>query len=77
MVGIQKLPKSDGLVLNISVKLIKSAYCSQFNMVYITVSDLLNNTYVCSTKPPRIQNTYAGAYLEDFVQKHLQARTLV
>ena len=45
MVGIQKLPKSDGLVLNISVKLIKSAYCSQFNMVYITVSDLLIRMY--------------------------------
>ena len=75
MVGIQKLPKSDDLVLNISVKLIKSAYCSQFNMVYITVSDLLIR--ICSTKPPRIQNPYAGAYLEDFVQKHLQARTLV
>ena len=75
MVGIQKLPKSDDLVLNISVKLIKSAYCSQFNMVYITVSDLLIR--ICSTKPPRIQKPYAGAYLEDFVQKHLQARTLV
>ena len=45
MVGIQKLPKSDDLVLNISVKLIKSAYCSQFNMVYITVSDLLIRMY--------------------------------
>ena len=44
-------------------------------MVYITV--LVISKFECNTELPWIQNPYADAYLEDFVQKHLQARTLV
>ena len=58
------------LALNISVKSIKRADWKVQSVqygIYYCISDFL----------PWIQNPYADAYLEDFVQKHLQARTLV
>ena len=59
------------LALNISMWIQSKGQtetCSQFNIgLYHRISDLLVRELSW------IQNPYAGAYLEDFVQKHLQA----